>query len=412
MPHNEPFSKSWPAWNRIINLQQNLIDQSWMQVAFELALRGQGRVEPNPMVGCVVVHPSREAGKGRLIGQGWHQEYGEAHAEINALADVGRNGLFELLPESTVYVTLEPCCHQGQTPPCTKALIQARPKRVVVALTDPNPKVDSQGIQQLQKAGIEVETGVGETFARQINAPFCKWISQNQPWVIAKWAVSCDGKMETRLGESKWISNLACRDKVHQLRGRVDAVMVGAGTVKADDPQLTARPLHAERVLRKASRVVISPRLSLSCECQLAASSSETPVILFFDPEMADADRVREFSSTACELIPIRFELDNFQNSLEEILCVLGGKKVTNLLVEGGSQLLGGFFDGDLVDEVWAFIAPRVIGGESARSPVGGQGKSHMPSIHELEDPRWEILGDNLWLQGRIANRVFDGKIR
>src|SRR5919197_3355884 len=207
-------------------------DLDWMSRALELAERGRGFVEPNPLVGAVVVRD------GRVVGEGWHRRYGEAHAEVNALAAAG-----EAARGATLYVTLEPCCHHGKTPPCTDAVLRAGVRRVVAAMADPFPQVAGQGVAQLRAAGVEVEVGVCEREARELNAPYLTLLAEGRPYVHAKWAMSLDGKIATRGGDSRWISGPASREVVHRLRGRVDAILVGAGTVRADDPLLTARPL-------------------------------------------------------------------------------------------------------------------------------------------------------------------------
>src|SRR5215210_4216404 len=218
-------------------------DADYMTRALELAGRGRGWVEPNPLVGAVVV---RDAA---VVGEGWHEKFGQAHAEVNALRQAG-----ELARGATLYVTLEPCCHFGKTPPCTEAVIGAGVRRVVSAMLDPFPQVAGQGASRLREAGIVVEVGVGDAAARQLNAPYLKRLRTGRPWVHAKWAMTLDGKIATRTGQSKWITGEAARARVHELRGRMDAIIVGKGTLLADDPLLTARPPGP----RAATRVVLA----------------------------------------------------------------------------------------------------------------------------------------------------------
>ena len=220
-------------------------DERFMARALEFAARGEGAVEPNPMVGCVMVQD------GQIVGEGWHQEFGGPHAEMNALKQAGSKTV-----GATAYVTLEPCCHQGKTPPCTKALITGI-KRVVAAMEDPFPPVDGGGIEELEAAGIECESACSEDAARQLNAPYLKRITTGRPWVIAKWAQTLDGKIATPTGESQWISSETSRAVVQQFRGRVDAIVVGSGTARVDDPLLTARPANPADVKRMATRVVV-----------------------------------------------------------------------------------------------------------------------------------------------------------
>src|SRR4051794_5088755 len=206
-------------------------DHDWMRRALDLAERGRGFVEPNPVVGAVVVRD------GSLVGEGWHERYGEAHAEVNALSAAG-----EAARGATLYVTLEPCCHHGKTPPCTDTVLRAGVRRVVAAMLDPFPRVAGGGFAVLLAAGVDVAVGVCEAEARRLNAPYLTLLTHGRPHVHAKWAMTLDGKIATRTGQSQWISNEASRRRVHELRGRMDAVVVGIGTVLADDPMLTARP--------------------------------------------------------------------------------------------------------------------------------------------------------------------------
>src|SRR5262245_57065762 len=237
-----------------------MTDREWMAQALALAERGRGYVEPNPLVGAVVVRD------GRLVGEGWHRRYGEAHAEVNALHEAG-----EAARGATLYVTLEPCCHHGKTPPCTDAVLRFGVRRVVAAMTDPFPRVAGGGVERLRTAGLEVETGLLEADARRLNAPYLKLLATGRPYVHAKWAMTLDGKLATRTGDSKWISSDASRRRVHELRGRMDAILVGIGTALADDPLLTARPPGP----RTARRIVLDSRLRLPPTSRLVQTARE-----------------------------------------------------------------------------------------------------------------------------------------
>src|SRR5262249_38998319 len=237
----------------------------WMRRALELAERGRGQVEPNPLVGAVVVRA------GQAVGEGWHQHFGEAHAEVHALGAAG-----EAARDATLYVTLEPCCHHGKTPPCTDAILRAGIRRVVAAMTDPFPQVAGQGVAMLRAGGVEVAVGLGEAEARRLNAPYLKLLAAGRPYVHAKWAMTLDGKIATRTGDSKWISNEAARQRVHALRGRMDAILVGIDTVLADDPQLTARPPGP----RTPTRIILDSRGRLPSDSLLARSARDVPVLL------------------------------------------------------------------------------------------------------------------------------------
>ena len=234
-------------------------DEGWMRRALDLAERGRGAVEPNPLVGAVLVRG------GQAVGEGWHRRYGQAHAEVNALAAAGGDAR-----GATLYVTLEPCCHHGKTPPCTEAIVRAGVTRVVAAMSDPFPEVAGKGADQLRQAGVPVEFGVGEAAARRLNAPYLTLLATRQPYVHAKWAMTLDGKIATRSGDSKWISNEASRRPSHALRGRMDAVIVGVGTALADDPNLTARPPGP----RTAVRVILDSTCRLKVNSMLARTAA------------------------------------------------------------------------------------------------------------------------------------------
>ena len=246
-------------------------DQRWMQLAIETARRGEGLVEPNPLVGCVIVH------QGRPLGIGAHLRFGGAHAEINALDSVAPEDR-GLLADSTAYVTLEPCSHHGQTGPCADALIEAGVGNVVVAVEDPNPVVAGQGMARLRQAGVEVRLGLLESEARQLLAPYLKRVQRGLPWTIAKWAMTIDGKIASRTGDSQWISNQASRTEVHQLRGRMDAILVGIGTALADDPMLNART--PEPPPRVATRIVLDSAARLPLTSKLVQTADEIPVLV------------------------------------------------------------------------------------------------------------------------------------
>jgi len=255
-------------------------DGPWMRRALQLAEQGRGFVEPNPLVGAVVVRD------GRAVGEGWHQRYGQAHAEVNALAAAG-----DAARGATLYVTLEPCCHHGKTPPCTDAVLRSGVRRVVAAMYDPFPQVAGHGADLLRAAGVVVEVGLGEAEARRLNAPYLKLLATGRPYVHAKWAMTLDGKIATRTGDSKWISNEASRHRVHALRGRMDAILVGIGTALADDPQLTARPPGP----RTPARIVLDSHGRLPPTSLLAQTARTTPVLVVTagGPEQGRAQELR-----------------------------------------------------------------------------------------------------------------------
>jgi diaminohydroxyphosphoribosylaminopyrimidine deaminase/5-amino-6-(5-phosphoribosylamino)uracil reductase len=346
-----------------------------MRRALELAERGRGWVEPNPMVGAVLVH------QGQVVGEGWHQRYGEAHAEVHAIAQAGPRSR-----GATLYVTLEPCCHYGKTPPCTDALIAAGIARVVVAMTDPFPQVAGQGIEKLRSAGIPVEVGLLQDDARRLNAAYLTRLEKGRAYVHAKWAMTLDGKIATRLGDSKWISSEASRRRVHELRGRMDAILVGAGTVRADDPLLTVRPPGA----RIPRRIVLTRRGEIPWNCRLWQTIAEAPVCL----AGPHADRWTSKVPEGVELIPC--------DSLTDLLRDLARRRCTNVLVEGGANVLGQFFDERLIDEVHVFIASKLIGG-AGPAPIGGQGLERIADALVVNPIQAEALGSDWYFHGKLS---------
>lgn len=365
-------------------MEQHELDVWHMRRALELARQGQGYVEPNPMVGCVVVLGAE------IIGEGWHRRFGEAHAEIEALRMAGRRAA-----GATLLVTLEPCCHHGKTPPCTRAILEAGVRRVVAAQADPFPQVQGGGLAELRAAGVDVETGLLEEEARRLNAPYLKLVETGLPWVIAKWAMTLDGKTATRTGSSQWISNAESRRVVHRLRGRVDAILVGRETALLDDPLLTARPPGA----RVALRVVADTQGSLPSEHQLVRTAREVPVLVAVGPEVPQPDRER-LAASGCELLPCPGTSP--AERIEALLRELGRRRMTNVLVEGGGRLLGSLFDAGRIDEAHVFVAPKLIGGAAARSPLGGEGVDEMALAFALDQPEVERLGDDVYIHGRV----------
>jgi diaminohydroxyphosphoribosylaminopyrimidine deaminase/5-amino-6-(5-phosphoribosylamino)uracil reductase len=361
-------------------------DTRFMSRALELAARGEGFVEPNPMVGCVV------ARDGQIVGEGWHERFGGAHAEVNAL-----NAAADNARGATLYVTLEPCCHTGKTPPCTDAIIAAGIKRVVAAVRDPFPKVDGGGFAKLRAAGITCNVGVLESDIRELIAPYLKLVTTGRPWVIAKWAMTLDGKLATRTGSSQWISGEPARKRVHELRGRVDAILIGSGTARVDNPLLTARPPGP----RTALRVVVDSTASLPLDSQLVRTARTVPVLVATSRH-ADHDNRAALEQAGVEVLPHAGE--SHAERIDGLLAELGRRKCTNVLIEGGSRLLGSLFDQRAIDEVHAFIAPKLIGGELAPSPVGGAGLAAMTEAVQLQKCVVHVVGDDVYVRGRVKS--------
>ncbi len=360
-------------------------DVQFMNRALELAARGQGHVEPNPMVGCVAVKDDV------CIAEGWHQRFGGSHAEIEALQQAG-----DSVAGGTLYVTLEPCCHQGKTPPCSEAIVKAGIRRVVVAMRDPFPQVDGGGIARLQSAGIEVQVGVREEAARELNAPYLKLIQTGRPWVISKWAMTLDGKLATRTGDSKWISNEKSRAIVHQIRGRADAILVGHGTAKQDDPLLTARPAGP----RTATRIVMDSESAIRDDSQLVRTAKQIPVLIATS-DKAPLEHRQRLEQAGCEVLLLTGTSNTA--GVEQLLDELGRRRMTNVLVEGGGTLLGSFFDARAVDEVHVFIAPKIVGGQA--TAIQGQGIATIAQALQLDSARGIDLDGDLYLNGKVRHQ-------
>lgn len=361
-------------------------DMQWMRRALAEAVRGRGAVEPNPMVGAAVVV------EGRLIGVGHHARFGGPHAEVVALEAAG-----EAARGATVHVTLEPCCHHGKTPPCTDALIRAGVARVVAATRDPFPKVDGGGIARLQASGIAVTVGVLESEARALNGPYLKRLERGRPYVIAKWAMTLDGKIAARTGRSAWISGPRSRALVHEVRGRVDAILVGVGTAIADDPMLDARPPGP----RVATRIVLDTKARLPPAGRLARSAREIPVLVATSSG-PPRDRVDRLKALGCEVVTLPETLPGLVD-VGALLDELGRRGMTNLLVEGGGRVLGSFFDAGQVDEVDVYLAPIIEGGSHDFTPARGLGVASMAEALRLEDVTVSRVETDVRIQGRVG---------
>jgi diaminohydroxyphosphoribosylaminopyrimidine deaminase/5-amino-6-(5-phosphoribosylamino)uracil reductase len=352
-----------------------------MRRALLEAAKGRGSVEPNPLVGAVVVR------EGQLVGAGHHEQFGGPHAEINALraAAAAARG-------SSLYVTLEPCCHFGKTPPCTEAILAAGVSRVVVAMRDPFPQVNGGGLQALEAQGLSVALGCEAELARALNAPYLKRLITGMPFVTAKWAMTLDGKTAAASGDSRWISSEQSRAFVHDLRGRMDAIVVGIATVQADDPLLTARPAGP----RTPARVVLDSGARLSVSSRLVQTLHEGPVIIAVT-ERSPANKRDELSQLGCEImgfpgagrVPIAALLSEF-----------GRRGMTNVLVEGGGRVLGSFLDEAEVDAAEVFIAPALEGGDHGRTAARGKGLAFMRDAIRLRHVEICQRGGDVHLTG------------
>jgi diaminohydroxyphosphoribosylaminopyrimidine deaminase/5-amino-6-(5-phosphoribosylamino)uracil reductase len=357
-------------------------EREFMRRALGLALRGQGRVEPNPMVGCLITHEDH------VIAEGYHRRFGGPHAEVEALRRARRS-----VRGATAYVTLEPCCHTGKTPPCTDALLKAGVARVVAAMVDADPRVQGSGLRRLRRAGVQVDVGLLEAEATDLNRPYLKRTRHGKPYVILKWAQSVDGKIATRTRDSKWISGESSRRIVHCLRARVDAVMVGIGTVLADDPHLTARNVPVRRV---ATRVVLDTRLRTPRHAHVVTTAAQTPTLILTSRNAlaAQAAKARQFGRQAVEITPVRLRRGRLD--LTAVLEELGRRQMTNVLVEGGGEVISNLLDRRLADEAYAFVAPLLIGGRQAISAFGGLGVRRVSDCSPPGQPAPRRVGQDL----------------
>jgi diaminohydroxyphosphoribosylaminopyrimidine deaminase / 5-amino-6-(5-phosphoribosylamino)uracil reductase len=382
-------------------------DERFMRRALALARRGLGKTSPNPAVGAVLVRG------GKVIGEGWHKRAGGSHAEVEAIrkAEIipGRGG--DAAPTvgkkpitshksriTTLYVTLEPCCTWGRTPPCTDAIIAAGVEHVVVAARDPNPKHNGRGLAVLRRAGIRVESGLLAKEAARMNEAFNKWITTGLPLVTAKAAMSLDGKIATRTGDSKWITSEAARREAHKLRASVDAIMVGANTVIRDNPQLTVR--HGVRG-RQPLRVVVDARGRTPKSATLFRDEHRARTLVL-TTTLSSARWRRYLVLRGIDVEVVAHKSGRVE--LRPSLRALGKRNVASVLVEGGGELLGSMFDGRLVDRVALFYAPLVIGGREAVSAVMGDGVAKVKGAVRLHDCRWRRVGKNeMLLEAEVA---------
>ena len=363
-------------------------DIEYMRRAMELAERGVGFTNPNPMVGAVIVKG------GKVIGEGWHERCGEWHAERNAFKNctVPAEG-------ATMYVTLEPCCHYGKTPPCTEAIIEHGIARVVVGMEDPNPLVAGKGIALLREAGIEVVCGVEEEALREQNRVFLKYISTKLPWVAMKTAMTLDGKIATRTGDSKWITGAEARAYVHELRHRFMAIVVGIGTAVADDPLLNCR--IEGRGVRQPIRVVVDSNARLSLDSQLVKTAGEYRTIVAHT-RFAPEESVKALREAGVEMLLCKEKegLVDVRNLLE----LLGQSGIDSILLEGGGSLNYTFLAEGLADELYAFIAPKIVGGMNAKTPVDGAGMEKMADAINLELENVLNIGHDVLLKLKVKN--------
>ena len=362
----------------------------YMERAISLAKLALGQVSPNPAVGSVIVKDNK------IIGQGYTQPPGSSHAEIMALKEAG-----EQTNGATIYVTLEPCCHYGQTPPCTQAIIAADIKEVHMAMLDPNPKVPGKGSRELEKAGIRVFQGEHAADAMEVVESYVKFITCGTPFVTAKYAMSLDGKIATKSGDSKWISGDESRRYVHFLRYISDAIMVGVNTILIDDPQLTARCGYRGGMTKKQPlRVIVDAEGKTPLTARVF---SEPGTVLLAVSEKVSPTQKRTYTKAGAEVLVLSSKRGLID--LEELLQSLGKRQITSVLIEGGSTLLGSLCDQNLVDKMTVFIAPIIIGGEKARTAIGGKGIDKVVNSLKLERIKTNQFDNDLMITGYIGRK-------
>lgn len=365
-----------------------MTDEEYMRHALALAAYARGRTSPNPMVGAVLVRD------GEIVGQGWHRQAGTPHAEIHALQQAG-----ELAAGATLYVTLEPCCHHGRTGPCTEAVIAAGVRRVVVAMTDPNPLVAGCGLERLRAAGLEVSEGLLAYEAARLNEVFIKGISTGMPFVVLKAAMTLDGKIACHTGHSRWVTGAEARLQVHRLRDEYDAILVGLGTALADDPQLTTRlPEGGKNPLR----IILDSQGRLPLTAKVLCDG-EAPTLVAVTAA-APPQRLEALRQQAQVLV---LPADDRGGVDVRALCrhLCQERQVTSLLVEGGSAVHGSFLSAGVVDKIHFFLAPKLVGGSGAPGPVGGPGCATMDEAVPLEEVTVRPAGDDLWISAYVATR-------
>lgn len=360
-------------------------DADYMGMALELAARGAGRVSPNPMVGAVVVKDNR------IIGKGFHRAVGGPHAEVHALDDAGENAR-----NATLYVTLEPCHHHGRTPPCTGKILEAGIQRVVVAMEDPNPDVNGGGNDFLRTRGIDVECGVCRQQALKLNESFVKFVRYKRPFVVLKLAATLDGRLATRTGDARWVTGPEARARVHQLRHQLDAIMVGAGTVAVDDPQLTTRLEVGEG--KDPIRIILDTALRLPADRKIFNLSSSAPTWLVCGPDVGAPEAVDAMQAKGVKVL--QTPLKNGRIDLNALMETLGAKGVTSLLIEGGGRLAGSALANDIVDKCVFFYAPKILGGDDGVPMFGGTGPELMRDALGLDQVSVSRVGDDIIVEG------------
>ena len=361
-------------------------EEEYMRLAIRLARKAAGRTSPNPLVGAVVVK------EGEIVGKGFHRKAGEPHAEVNALNDSG-----EKARDGELYVNLEPCNHYGRTPPCTDMIIKSGIKKVFVGMEDPNERVAGKGIQFLRDNGIYVKTGIMREKCERLNEIFTKYIQEKVPFVILKSAVTLDGKIATRIGDTRWITNERSRAYVHRLRDEIDGIMVGIGTVAADNPSLTTR--LGTKKGQNPTKIIVDSRLNISLDARVLNSDSQ-PETIIATTEWASREKIRKLERLGARVLVLGSE--NNRVDLKELMVELGKLEICGLLIEGGAEVNASSLHSGIVDKVLFFYAPKIIGGNDALSVVGGHGVDKLEDALLLKEITIRRFGEDTLIQGYI----------
>ncbi|MDA0691773.1 MAG: bifunctional diaminohydroxyphosphoribosylaminopyrimidine deaminase/5-amino-6-(5-phosphoribosylamino)uracil reductase RibD [Nitrospinae bacterium] len=358
-----------------------------MARALELARKGAGRTSPNPMVGAVIIK------NGRVVGEGYHKKAGFPHGEIEALKKAGSqaNG-------ADLYVNLEPCCHFGKTPPCTDAIIAAGIRKVIVGMSDPNKLVRGKGFRKLRQKGIEVVTGVLGQECTRLNEVFVKYICTHRPFVILKTAVSLDGKIATSSGQSQWITGAKARQRVHQIRNEVDAIVAGAGTIVADNPLLTTR-LGKKSNVKHPVRVVLDNENLVPLNANVF-KNTDSQRVFYIAGKNISVSRKKALIQKGVEVLSLKEKKGKVD--LQHLMQTLGEKELTSVLIEGGGEVNASFLEAGLVDKVMVFVAPILIGGRDAPGPVGGNGISRLADALKIKNMTVSSIGNDWLLEGYL----------
>lgn len=363
-------------------------DLYYMKKTLELAKKGEGSTSPNPMVGAIVVKD------GKIIGQGYHQYYGGPHAEVYALEQAG-----EEAKGATIYVSLEPCSHYGKTPPCSLKVINSGVKKAIVAMTDPNPIVAGRGILQMKEAGIKVKVGLLEEEAKDLNEVFIKYISSDIPFVYLKSAQTLDGFLATRKGDSKWITNEKARLFGHKLRHKVDAILVGIGTILQDDPSLTTRLSNNKG--KDSIRIILDARLEMPLDAKVINQESTANTIIVVGESCDKSKKQFLIEKEQVEILTIPLNNDD-RIPLDILLKILHDRCISSVLVEGGGRVNYSFLQAGLANKIYSFIAPKILGGNDGISVYAGKGPESMNQVKELTDVQYQLLDDNILMVAKL----------